>query len=83
MNEAKSILALSCYLIQRGNYDKERQNETEVQPKFKESKIEETNKVKIRHRKRANFQRRNNDRGTERTDSDKGTEGTDSTESKE
>lgn len=81
MNEAKSILALSCYLIQRGNYDKERQNETEVQskPKFKESKIEETkieeiNKVKIRHRKRANFQRRSND---------KGTEGTNNTESKE
>ena len=76
MNEAKSILALSCYLIQRGNYDKERQNETEIQskPKFKESKIEEINEVKIRHRKRANFQRRKND---------KGTEGTDNTESKE
>lgn len=79
MNEAKSILALSCYLIQRGNYDKERQNETEVQPELKESKIEETkiketNEVKIRHRKRTNFQRRKND---------KGTEGTDNTESKE
>lgn len=81
MNEAKSILALSCYLIQRGNYDKERQTETEVQskPKFKESKIEENkieeiNKVEIRHRKRTNFQRRKND---------KGTEGTNNTESKE